>query len=59
LEKKIIVIGGGNTAVDAFAHSPALGAEEVSLVYRRSREEMPANSWEVEDAEKEGVKLHI
>ena len=33
-----------------------LGAEEVVMVYRRSREEMPANSWEIEDAEKEGVK---
>jgi heterodisulfide reductase subunit A-like polyferredoxin len=57
--KRIIVIGGGNTAVDASRTALRLGAEEVSLVYRRSREEMPANSWEVEDAEKEGVKLHL
>lgn len=57
--KRAIVIGGGNTAVDASRTALRLGAEEVMLVYRRSREEMPANSWEVEDAEKEGVKLHF
>ncbi len=57
--KRTIVIGGGNTAVDASRTALRLGAEEVSLVYRRSREEMPANPWEVEDAEKEGVKLHL
>ncbi len=57
--KRTIVIGGGNTAVDASRTALRLGAEEVFLVYRRSREEMPANPWEVEEAEKEGVKLHL
>ena len=57
--KKTIVIGGGNTAVDASRTALRLGAEEVVMVYRRSREEMPANSWEIDEAEKEGVKLQL
>jgi len=57
--KKTIVIGGGNTAVDASRTALRLGADEVVMVYRRSREEMPANSWEIEDAEKEGVKIQL
>jgi NADPH-dependent glutamate synthase beta subunit-like oxidoreductase len=57
--KRIVVIGGGNTAVDASRSALRLGAEEVAVVYRRSREEMPANSWEIGDAEKEGVKLQL
>jgi heterodisulfide reductase subunit A-like polyferredoxin len=57
--KRTIVTGGGNTAVDASRTALRLGAEEVVMVYRRSREEMPANSWEVEDAEKEGVKMQL
>jgi heterodisulfide reductase subunit A-like polyferredoxin len=59
LGKRTIVIGGGNTAVDASRTALRLGAEEVVMVYRRSREEMPANSWEIEEAEKEGVKLQL
>jgi heterodisulfide reductase subunit A-like polyferredoxin len=57
--KKTVVIGGGNTAVDASRTALRLGSEEVVMVYRRSREEMPANSWEVDEAEKEGVKLQF
>jgi heterodisulfide reductase subunit A-like polyferredoxin len=57
--RRTIVIGGGNTAVDASRTALRLGAEEVVMVYRRSRDEMPANSWEIEDAEKEGVKLQL
>jgi heterodisulfide reductase subunit A-like polyferredoxin len=57
--KRTIVIGGGNTAVDASRTALRLGAEEVVMVYRRSREEMPANPWEIEEAEKEGVKLEL
>jgi heterodisulfide reductase subunit A-like polyferredoxin len=57
--KRTIVIGGGNTAVDASRTALRLGAEEVVMVYRRSREEMPANSWEIEEAEKEGVKIEL
>ncbi len=59
LGKKVIVIGGGNTAVDASRTSLRLGSEEVVMVYRRSREEMPANPWEIEEAEREGVKVEL
>jgi len=57
--KRVAVIGGGNTAIDAARTSLRLGAEEVTIVYRRSRHEMPATDWEVEEAEEEGVKLHF
>ncbi len=57
--KKVAVIGGGNAAVDAARVAVRLGAEKVSLVYRRSRAEMPAIQEEVNDTEKEGVKLQI
>lgn len=57
--KRVAVIGGGNTAIDAARTSLRLGAEEVTIVYRRSRNEMPATDWEVEEAEEEGVKLHF
>jgi heterodisulfide reductase subunit A-like polyferredoxin len=57
--KRTIVIGGGNTAVDASRTALRLGAEQVVMLYRRSREEMPANSWEIEEAEKEGVELQL
>lgn len=53
--KNVVVIGGGNTAMDAARTSWRLGAETVTLLYRRSRAEMPANDIEVEEAEKEGV----
>ena len=55
--EKVIVIGGGNAAVDSARTALRMGAREVSIVYRRSRKEMPANSWEVEEAELEGVKI--
>jgi len=55
--KKVAVVGGGITAVDAATTALRLGAEEVSLVYRRSRGEIPAYPWELEEAEAEGIKL--
>jgi heterodisulfide reductase subunit A len=55
--KKVAIVGGGITAVDAATTALRLGAEEVSLVYRRSRGEIPAYPWELEEAEAEGVKL--
>lgn len=55
--KRVVVIGGGNTAVDSARCALRLGASEVILMYSRSRNEMPANPWEVEEAEKEGVKI--
>jgi len=57
--KRVAVIGGGNTAIDAARIALRIGAEEVTIVYRRSRAEMPATDWEVEEAEEEGVKLHF
>jgi heterodisulfide reductase subunit A-like polyferredoxin len=57
--EKTIVIGGGNVAIDAARTALRLGAKEVSIVYRRSRDEMPANSWEIEAAENEGIELQI
>lgn len=55
--KKVIVIGGGNSAIDSARVSLRLGSDEVYILYRRSRIEMPANSWEIDEAEKEGVKI--
>jgi 2-oxoacid:acceptor oxidoreductase delta subunit (pyruvate/2-ketoisovalerate family) len=54
--KKVAVIGGGNTAIDAARSSLRLGSE-VTIVYRRSRSEMPAVPDEVDQAEREGVKI--
>jgi len=55
--KRIVVIGGGNVAIDAARTALRLGAYKVSIVYRRSLEEMPAYSEEIEDALSEGVKI--
>jgi len=53
--KKVAVVGGGNVAMDAARSAMRLGAEEVHVVYRRSREEMPARLEEVENAMEEGI----
>ncbi|HPT37572.1 MAG TPA: NADPH-dependent glutamate synthase, partial [Methanothrix sp.] len=53
--KKVAVVGGGNVAMDAARSAMRLGADEVHVVYRRSREEMPARLEEVENAMEEGV----
>jgi glutamate synthase (NADPH/NADH) small chain len=53
--KKVAVIGGGNVAMDSARSALRLGAEEVCIVYRRSREELPARKEEVENAEEEGI----
>ncbi len=54
--EKIGVVGGGNVAIDAARTALRLGAEEVKILYRRSRDEMPADSSEVEQAIEEGIK---
>lgn len=54
--KKVMVIGGGNTAMDAASESARMGAEEVVLAYRRSKEEMKAYEFEYELAKSVGVK---
>ncbi|NLO89655.1 MAG: FAD-dependent oxidoreductase [Clostridia bacterium] len=55
--KKVVVVGGGNTAMDAARTALRLGAEEVLVVYRRTEREMPAEKREVEEAKEEGVKF--
>lgn len=58
-DKRVIVIGGGNTAVDAARTSLRLNATQVILAYRRTKTEMPAHEMEIEEAEYEGVKLEL
>jgi NADPH-dependent glutamate synthase beta subunit-like oxidoreductase len=55
--KRVVVVGGGNAAVDAAQTALRLGAEKVHLVSLEKREEMPAFSWSVAEAEEEGVDL--
>jgi thioredoxin reductase/ferredoxin len=55
--RRAAVVGGGNVAIDAARSLIRLGCEEVQLVYRRTRSEMPANVEEVKEAEEEGVRL--
>jgi NADPH-dependent glutamate synthase beta subunit-like oxidoreductase/NAD-dependent dihydropyrimidine dehydrogenase PreA subunit len=55
--RRVVVIGGGNTAMDCARTALRLGAEEVVVAYRRGRSEMPAHPAEVAEAEEEGVKL--
>ena len=55
--KRVVVIGGGNVAMDAARTAKRLNTIETTVVYRRGREEMPAHISEIEDAEKESVKF--
>jgi NADPH-dependent glutamate synthase beta subunit-like oxidoreductase len=55
--RNVVVIGGGNAAVDAARSAVRLGAENVTIFYRRTRQEMPAYAEEVDEAINEGVKL--
>ena len=55
----VIIVGGGNTALDAARSSLRLGAKKVSVVYRRSRNEMPANPAEIVAAEEEGIQFRF
>jgi len=57
--RRVAVIGAGNTAMDCARTALRVGAEEVTIVYRRSRTEMPARAEEIENAEEEGVKLQL
>ncbi len=62
LGDKVVVIGGGDVAMDAARIARIalhLGAKDVTILYRRSREEMPANPWEVKETEGEGVKIEF
>ena len=55
--RRVVVVGGGMTAIDAAVQSRALGAEEVTVVYRRGQDAMKASTWEQELAQVKGVKL--
>ncbi|CAB1368693.1 NAD(P)-binding protein [Denitratisoma oestradiolicum] len=57
LGRKVVVYGGGNTAIDAARTARRLGATEAIIVYRRTRDRMPAHDFEVEEALQEGVMI--
>ena len=57
--EKVVVMGGGNTAMDACRSAVRLGAKEVSIVYRRTLDEMPAEKIEIEEAMEEGVTFRF
>ncbi len=57
LGRRVAVYGGGNTAMDVARTAKRLGAEEAVVVYRRTRDRMPAHDFEVEEAEEEGVRM--
>lgn len=56
--KKVVVVGGGNVAIDCVRSSLRIGKPDVNLVYRRSKAEMPADPVEIKDAEEEKVNFH-
>ena len=57
--KHVAVVGGGNVAMDSARTALRLGAEEVYLIYRRSRTEMPARAAEIHHAEEEGIRFNL
>lgn len=58
ISRDVVVIGGGNVAVDVARSAVRLGAKNVNLVCLESRKEMPAYEWEIKEAEEEGVKMY-
>jgi formate dehydrogenase beta subunit len=56
--KRVVVVGGGNVAMDCVRSSFRIGKPDVHLVYRRTKKEMPADPTEIHDAEQEGVEFH-
>ena len=59
LGKNVVVVGAGNVAMDAARTAMRLGADNVKIVYRRSREEMPARVAEIHHAEEEGIEMFL
>ncbi len=57
--KTVVVIGGGNVAIDCARSAVRLGAQKVQLVCLESEGEMPAHKWEVQEAVEEGVNLEL
>jgi len=58
VKKRVIIVGGGNVAIDCARTCLRLGFKEVTILYRRSRTEMPAREEEIQAAEAEGAKIH-
>ncbi|MCK9226558.1 MAG: FAD-dependent oxidoreductase [Syntrophorhabdaceae bacterium] len=58
VEGKVVVLGGGNVAIDAARAALRLGASDVSILYRRERSDMPAYIEEIDEAETEGIQIH-
>lgn len=56
--KRVLVLGGGNVAIDVARTAARLGASEVSMTCLESREQMPASAWEIEAAEEEGIAMY-
>ena len=56
-DKRVAVIGGGNVAMDASRTIKRLGASNVTVIYRRSEEEMPAEKIEIQEAKEDGVEF--
>ncbi|MHC4679786.1 MAG: NADH-quinone oxidoreductase subunit NuoF [Planctomycetota bacterium] len=56
--RRLVVLGGGNAAIDAARSALRMGAKNLTVLYRRSRQEMPAYAEEIEDALREGIELH-
>jgi heterodisulfide reductase subunit A-like polyferredoxin len=59
LGDRVVVVGGGNTAIDSARTALRLGSQNVTIIYRRTRAEMPANEWEIDEALEEGIQLEI
>ncbi len=59
LGEKVVVIGGGDVAIDSARVARRTGGREVTILYRRSRAEMPAEPWQVQEAEEEGIEFHF
>jgi len=57
-KKKVVIIGGGNVALDCARSCARLGFEDVEILYRRSRAEMPASNTEIREAQEEGIKFN-
>lgn len=56
--ERVAIVGGGNVAIDAARTALRLGSREVSIIYRRTRQEMPASEEEIGEAEEEDIKIH-
>ena len=58
LGRRVVIYGGGNTAMDAARTARRMGVDEPMIVYRRNREKAPAHKFEIDETEEEGVKIH-